>query len=144
MERNMLASLVGWKVLASVSNERVDRHIEPSIRGAPVKTVMQAFIADQCLGELLRKFTWRTRRILLLRRDQIAARFHGGSFIFADAPEYDLVFARNRVEIPRTVAVHQGNRKMPVFGSDYQGCYSVPLCYEPMHLLIFYDESHPS
>src|SRR5258708_23377033 len=105
------------------------------------QTIVSAFIADQFLGELLRQVPRRACKILLLRIAQIAARIHGGKFISAYAPEYDLVFTRGRVEIPRTVILHQGNRKRPVFGSDYQGHSSVGLCHEPMHLLVFDDEA---
>src|SRR6266481_423629 len=144
IERNMLANLVRWEILARVSDERVDRAIELIASTVPVQTIVSAFIADQFLGELLRQVTRRACKILLLRIDQIAARIHGGKFISAYAPEYDLVFTRGRVEIPRTVILHQGNRKRPVFGSDYQGHSSVGLCHEPMHLLVFDDEASAS
>src|SRR5438445_8647226 len=113
IERNMLANLVRWEILARVGNERVDRAIELIASTVPVQTIVPTFIADQFLGELAGQVTWRARKILFLRFDQFAARVHGGKFISADAPEYDLVFARGRVEIPRTVVLHQGNRKGP-------------------------------
>src|SRR6266851_4470496 len=142
IERNMLANLVGWEILACVSDERVDRAIELIVSTVPIQTIMPTFIADQFLGELLGLVDWRTRKILFLRFGQFAARIHGGKFISANAPEYDLIFARHRIEIPRTVFLHQGNRKGPVFGSDYQGYCSVCLCDEPMHLLEFDDEAN--
>src|SRR5713226_6438773 len=97
VERNMLANLVRWEILARVSDERVDRAIELIASTVPVQTIVPVFIADQFLGELLGKVTWWARKILFLRRDQIAACIHGGKFIFADAAEYDLVSARGRV-----------------------------------------------
>src|SRR5216684_7269789 len=144
VERNMLANLVRWEILACVSDKRVDRASELIVSTVPIQTIVSAFIADQFLSELAGEFTWRARKILFLRVDQIAAGVHGGKFISADAPEYDLVFARRRVEIPRIVVFHQGNRKGPVFGSDNQGYSSVGLCHEPMHLLVFDDESRAS
>src|SRR5712691_8080783 len=144
IERNMLANLLRWKILARVSDERVDRAIELIAGTVPIETIVLAVIADQFLGELIGKVTLRACKILFLRRDQIAARIHGSNFISTDAPEYDLVFAGGRVEIPRTVVLHQGNRKGPVFGPDYQGYSSVRLCHEPMHLLVFDNEADPS
>ena len=47
----------------------------------------------------------RTRKILFLCFDELAARIHGGKFILAHAPEYDLVLACGRIEIPRAVIV---------------------------------------
>src|SRR5260370_10721035 len=131
-------------MLARVSDERVDRAIELIASTVPIQTIVSAFIADQFLGELLGDVTWRARKILFLRRDQIAARIHGSNFISTDAPEYDLVFACGRVEITRTVVLPQGNRKAPVFGPDYQGYSSVRLCHEPMHLLVFDNEADAS
>src|SRR5229473_3051193 len=144
VERNMLANLVGWEILACVSDKRVDRAVELVASTVPIQTIVSAFIADQFLSELAGEFAWRARKILFLRVDQIAARIHGGNFISADAPEHDLVFARGSVEIPRNVLLHQGNRKRPVFGSDCQGHSSVGLCHEPMHLLVFDDEASAS
>src|SRR5712692_6597387 len=141
IERNMLANLVRWKILARVSDERVDRAIELIAGTVPIETIVLAFIADQFLGELIGKVTLRACKILFFRRDQIAARIHGSNFISTDAPEYDLVFARGRVEIPRAVFLHQRNRKWPVFCPDNQGYHSVRLCHEPMHLLVFDDEA---
>src|SRR6266849_4865508 len=144
IERNVLANLVLWKILARVSDERVYRAIELIVSTVPVQTIVLAFIADQFLGELHGKVTWRAREILFLRFDQLAACIHGGEFISTDAPEYNLVFACGRVEIPRTVVVYQGNRKRPVFGSDNQRDSSVRFCHEPMHLLVLDDEPHAS
>src|SRR5713101_1967176 len=144
IEGNMLANLVRWEILACVSDERVDRAVELIVSTVPVQTIVSTFIADQFLSKLAGEFTWRARKILFLRIDQISARVHGGQFISADAPKYDLVSARGRVEIPRTVALHQRNRKGPVFGSDNQGYSSVHLCHEPMHLLVFDNEADPS
>src|SRR5713226_6612208 len=110
IEWNMLANLIRWEILARVSDERIDRASELIASTMPVQTVVPAFIADQFLGELLGLVNWRARKILFLRVDQIAAGVHGGNFISADAPKNDLVFARGRVEIPRTVISHQGNR----------------------------------
>src|SRR5712691_1776832 len=144
IERNMLANLVRWEILPRVSDERVDRAIKLIASTVPIQTIVPTFIADQFLGELLRQVTRRASKILLLRVDQIAAGVHGGNFILADAPEEDLVFSCWRVEIPRTVVIHQWNRTGPVFGSDYQGYCPVRLCDEPMHLLVFDDESRAS
>src|SRR6266568_923478 len=141
IERNMLANLVGWEILARVSDQRVDRAVELIASTVPIQTIVSTFIADQFLGELLRQVTRPARKILLLRVDQLAAGVHGGNFILADAPEEDLVFSCWRVEIPRTVVIHQWNRTGPVFGSDYQGYCPVRLCDEPMHLLVFDDEA---
>src|SRR4029077_7524100 len=104
----MFANLLGWEVLSRVGDERVDRAIELIISTVPIQTIVTALIANQPLCELLGEVSRRVREILFLRRDQIAARFHGGEFISADAPEYDLVFHCVRVEIPRTVVAHQG------------------------------------
>src|SRR5260370_25758728 len=87
IERNMLANLVRWEILACVSDERVDRAIELIVSTVPVQTIVSAFIADQFLGELLGEVTRRARKILLLRFYQVAARLHGGYFISANAPE---------------------------------------------------------
>src|SRR5229473_7156575 len=144
IERHMLANLVRWEILPRVSDERVDRAVELIASTMPIQTIVSTFVANQFLSELAVEFTWRARKILFLRVDQIAAGVHGGKFISADAPENDLVFARDRVEIPRIVVFHQGNRKRPVFGSDYQGHRSVRLCHEQMHLLVFDDESRAS
>src|SRR5207245_9105676 len=53
IERNMLANLVGWKILARVSDERIDRAIELIASSVPIQTIVAAFIADQFLCELL-------------------------------------------------------------------------------------------
>src|SRR6267143_5353972 len=144
IERNMLANLVGWEILACVSDERVDRAIELIVSTVPVQAIVPAFIADQFLGELLRKGARRACKILFLRTDQFAARIHGGKFISTYAAEYDLVFPGVGVEIPRTVVVHQGNRKRPVFGPNNQRDSSARFSHEPMHLLVFDDESRAS
>src|SRR5712692_11231254 len=102
IERNMLANLVRWKILARVSDERVDRAIELIAGTVPIETIVLAVIADQFLGELIGKVTLRACKILFLRRDQIAARIHGSNFISTNAPEYELVFACFRIEIPPT------------------------------------------
>src|SRR6267143_3626641 len=141
---NVLANLVGWKILARVCDERVDRASELIASAVPIQAVVPAFIADQSLSELLGEVAWRVRKILFLRFDQFAARIHGGKFVSADAPEYHLVFARGRVEIPRTVILHQRNRERPVFCPDYQGYCPVRLCEKPMHLPVFDDEADPS
>src|SRR5258707_15441608 len=73
IERNMLANLVRWKILARVGDERVNRTIELIASTMPVKTIVPALIADQFLGELLRPVSWRVRKILFLRFDQFAA-----------------------------------------------------------------------
>src|SRR6266852_1095228 len=44
--RNMLANLVGWEILARVSDERVDRAIEFIASTVPVQTIVPTFIAD--------------------------------------------------------------------------------------------------
>src|SRR5216684_2140731 len=144
IERNVLANLVLWKILARVSDERVYRAIELIVSTVPVQTIVSAFIADQFLSKLLGEVTRRARKILLLRFDQFAAHVHRGTFISADAPEYNLVFARGRVEMPRTVILHQRNRERPVFCPDYQGYCPVRLCEKPMHLPVFDDEADPS
>src|SRR6266852_2999820 len=144
IERNMLANLVGWDILACVRDERVDGAIELIVSTVPVQTIVPAFIADQFLGELLRKGARRARKILFLRTDQFAARIHGGKFISTYAAEYDLVFPCVGVEIPRTVVVHQGNRKRPVFGPNNQRDSSARFSHEPMHLLVFDNESRAS
>src|SRR4029077_3329421 len=82
----------------------------------------------------------RTREILFLCLDELMARIQGGKFILAHAPEYDLVLACGRIEVPRAVVVRQGNWKRPVFGSHNQRYFSIRLGHEPMHLLIFNDE----
>src|SRR5256885_13995836 len=64
--------------------------------------------------------------------------------MLSDAPEYDFVFTYSRVEIPRTVLLHQGNRKRPVFGAHDQAHGSVRFCDKAMHLLVFHDEAGPS
>ncbi len=58
VERNMLANLGGWEILACISDERVDRAIELIVSTVPVQTIVPAFIADQFLGELLWDFTY--------------------------------------------------------------------------------------
>src|SRR5713101_6212614 len=78
LERNVLANLVRWEILARVSDERVDRAIELIASAVPVQTIVPTLVADQLLGELLRQVTRRACKILLLRIDQIAARIHGG------------------------------------------------------------------
>src|ERR1700745_1724642 len=40
IERNMLANLVGWEILARVSDERVDRPIELIVRAEPIQTIV--------------------------------------------------------------------------------------------------------
>src|SRR5260370_380068 len=144
IEGNMLDNLVGWEILACVRNERVDRAIELIVGTMPVQTIVSAFIADQFLCELLRKGARRACKILFLRTDQFAARIHGGKFISTYAAEYDLVFPGVGVEIPRTVVVHQGNRKRPVFGPNNQRDSSARFSHEPMHLLVFDNESRAS
>src|SRR6267378_392873 len=52
IERNMLANLIRWKILARVSDEWVYRAIELIISTVPVETIMLAFVADQFLREL--------------------------------------------------------------------------------------------
>ena len=83
IERNMLANLVSWEILACISDERVDRALELIAGTVPIQTIVPAFIADQSLGELLRLVSRRVRKILLLRIDQFAACIHGGEFISA-------------------------------------------------------------
>jgi len=113
---NMLASLgPSSEILASVCDERIDGAIELIACAMPVQTIVPAFIADQFLGELLGLVNWRARKILFLRLDQFAARIHGRKFILPMRRNTILVFPRVRVEIPRAVVVHQGNRKRPVF-----------------------------
>src|SRR5260370_3140341 len=46
IERNVIANLVGWEILACVSDERIDRAIELIVSTMPVQTVVPAFIAD--------------------------------------------------------------------------------------------------
>ena len=75
---NVLANLVGWKILARVCDERVDRASELIASAVPIQAVVPAFIADQSLSELLGEVAWRVRKILFLRFDQFAARIHGG------------------------------------------------------------------
>src|SRR5260370_9180912 len=97
IERNMLANLVGWKILARVSDERIDRAIELIASSVPVQTIVAAFIADQFLCELLCLVNWRARALLLFGFSHFAARLPGGNFISPDAAEYDLVFPPVRV-----------------------------------------------
>src|SRR6266705_5657587 len=52
IERNMLANLVRWEILARVSDERVDRTVELIVSTVPVQTIVLAFFADQFLSEL--------------------------------------------------------------------------------------------
>src|SRR6266446_6312286 len=73
IEWNMLANLIRWEILARVSDERIDRAIELICSTVPVQTIVSAFIANKFLGELFREVTWRARKILFLRVDQIAA-----------------------------------------------------------------------
>src|SRR6266478_7508603 len=127
----MLANLVHWEVLARISDERIDWAIELIAGTLPVQTIMLALVANQLLRKLFGDAGRRTRKILFLCFDQVAARIHRGKFILAYAPEYDLVFACGGVEIPRAVIVHQGNRKRPIFGSDNQGYRSARLANEP-------------
>src|SRR4029077_4719372 len=85
IERDMLANLVRWKILARVGDERIDGAIELISSTVPVETIVLAFIADQFLRELLGEIRRRTRRIFLLGVDQLTACIYGGQFIFADA-----------------------------------------------------------
>src|SRR5882724_5790292 len=140
VERNLVANFVLGAFPVRISDERVDRAIGFIVGTVPVQTIMPALIADELLRKLLWDVTRRTRKILFLCFDELAARIHGGKFILAHAPEYDLVLACLRIEIPRAVVVRQGNWKRPVFGSHNQGYLSVRLGHEPMHLLIFNDE----
>src|SRR5438445_10070242 len=144
VERNLVAHFVLGAFPVRISDERVDRAVRFIVGTVPVQTIMPAPIADEPLRKLLWDVMRRTREILLLCLDELAARVHGGKFILADAPEYDLVLACGRIEIPRAVVVRQGNRKRPVFGSHNQGYLSIRLGHEPMHLLIFNDEGLPS
>src|SRR5260370_38743646 len=118
----------------------VYRATELVVSTVPVQTSVLAFIADQFLGELHGKVTWRAREILFLRFHQLAACIHGGGVISTDAPEYNLGFASGRVEIPRTAVAYQGNRKPPVLGADHYGDRSIRLCHEPMDLLVVDDQ----
>src|SRR6266852_3715847 len=87
IERNMLANLVRWEILARVSDERVDRAIELIASTVPVQAIVLAFIADQFLCELLGEIRRRARKIFFLGVDQLPTRAYGGQFISADAPE---------------------------------------------------------
>src|SRR5437870_10866350 len=49
IERNMLANLVSWEILACISDERVDRALELIAGTVPIQTIVPAFIADQFL-----------------------------------------------------------------------------------------------
>src|SRR4029077_11755845 len=114
----LIDALVVWTFSIRISDERVDGAVELVGSIMPVQAIVPALIADQFLRELFREVSQRAGKISLLRFDQLAARIHGGNFILANAAEKDLVFARGGVEIPGTVAVHQGNRKRPILGAD--------------------------
>src|SRR5467141_1002535 len=53
IERNMLANLVRWEILACVSDEGVDWAIELIAGTVPVQTIVPAFVANQFLRELI-------------------------------------------------------------------------------------------
>src|SRR5712692_3127117 len=144
IERNMLANLVRWKILARVSDERVDRASELIVSTVPIQTVVSAFIADQFLGVRLGKTFRGPGVVLFLAIHQIATGFDSRQFILANAAEQDFVLSSLGVEVPSPVFVDQRNRQRPVFGPDHQGYCSVRLCHEPMHLLVFDDEAGAS
>src|SRR6266404_53237 len=140
VERNLFANFVLGAFAGCICDERVDRAVGFIVGTVPVQAIMPALIADEPLRKLLWDVMRRTREILFLCFNELAARIHGGKFILAHAPEYDLVLACGRIEIPRAVVVRQGNWKRPVFGSHNQGYFSIRLGRVPMHLLIFNDE----
>src|SRR5712692_4659748 len=72
IERNMLANLVRWKILARVSDERVDRASELIASTVPIQAVVPAFIADQFLGVRLGKTFRGPGVVLFLGIHQIA------------------------------------------------------------------------
>src|SRR5260370_11720547 len=115
IERNMLANVVGWKILASVSDERIDRAIELIASSVPVQTIVAAFIADQFLCELLWLVNWRAREILLLGFNQFAARIHCGNFIPPDAEENVLVFHCVVVELHQASIDQHGSRNRTLY-----------------------------
>jgi hypothetical protein len=54
IERNMLANLVRWEILARIGDERIDGAIELILSTVPVQAIVLIFVADQLLSELLR------------------------------------------------------------------------------------------
>src|ERR1700739_1529466 len=113
----MIAPLV-WAFPVRISDERVDWAVEVVGSTLPIQPIVPSLITDQLLRELLGEVSHRAGEIFLLRFNQVPARIRCSNFIPAYAAEEDLVFARARVEIPRTVVVYQGNREGPVLGAD--------------------------
>jgi aryl-alcohol dehydrogenase-like predicted oxidoreductase len=88
VERNLFVNFVLRAFAKCICDERVDRAARFIVGTVPVQTIMPALIADEPLRKLLYDVMRRTREILLLCFDELAARIDGGKFILADAPEY--------------------------------------------------------